>query len=105
MREEMDSLLKNSIWSLVVKPEKHKIISCKWIYKIKESVEKNIPPRYMTSLVAKGFTQREGIDYNEIFSPVVKYKTIRIILALVSYFGLDLEQLDVKIAFFTWGLG
>ena len=49
--------------------------------------------------MAKGFTQREGIDYNKIFSPVVKYKTIRIILALVSFYNLELEQLDIKTAF------
>ncbi|KAK0577249.1 hypothetical protein LWI29_030198 [Acer saccharum] len=91
MREEMDFILKNRTWFLVVKPEKQKIIACKWVYKIKESVEKNIPPRYNARLVAKCFTHRKGIDYNEIFSPVVKYKTIRIVLALVSYFGLKLE--------------
>ena len=56
-------------------------------------------PRFKARLVAKGFTQVEGIDYSEIFSPVVKHCSIRIILGLVNQYDLELEQLDVKIAF------
>ncbi|KAK0579188.1 hypothetical protein LWI29_022490 [Acer saccharum] len=99
MLEEMNSIEKNQTWTLVRKPEKQKVVACKWLYKINDSLEQNVSPRYKARLVAKGFTQREGIDYNEIFSPVVKYKTIRIILALVSYFDMELEKLDVKTAF------
>ena len=54
---------------------------------------------YKARLVVKGYAQREGIDYNEIFSPVVKHSSIRILLALVAQYELDLNQLDVKIAF------
>ena len=49
--------------------------------------------------MAKGFSQKEGIDYNEVFSPVVKHKSIRVLLAMVSVFNLELDQLDVKTAF------
>ncbi|KAK0588036.1 hypothetical protein LWI29_033216 [Acer saccharum] len=104
MLEKMNSLEKNQTWSLVRKPEKQKVIACRWLYKIKEGVEQNDLVRYKARLVAKGFTQKEGIDYNEIFSPVMKYKTIRIILALVSFYNLELEQLDVKTAFLYGGL-
>ncbi|KAK4841553.1 hypothetical protein QYF36_006375 [Acer negundo] len=104
MKEEMKSLEKNGTWSLVKKPEKQKVVACKWIFKIKEGLEKNEQPRYKVRLVAKDFIQRERIDYNEIFSPVVKYKTIRIVLALVSLYDLELEHLDVKTAFLHGGL-
>ena len=69
----------------------------KWIYKIKQEVDGS--KRYKARLVVKGFQQREGIDFDEIFSPVVKHTTIRVVLGLVEAEGLYLEQLDVKTAF------
>lgn len=61
-------------------------------------------PRYKARLVAKEFTQRQGIDFNEIFSPVVKHSSIRVILALTAHEDFELEQLDVKTAFLHGGL-
>jgi len=69
------------------------------LYKLKEGVTSSEPIKYKARLVAKGFTQRKGIDYNEIFFPVVKFKTIRLMLAVTVHFDLELEQLDVKAAF------
>jgi len=76
-----------------------KLIQCKWLFKLKEGISPNDPIRHKARLVAKGFSQREDIDYTEIFSPVVKFKTIHMMLSVVIQFDLELEQLDVKIAF------
>ncbi|KAG8479623.1 hypothetical protein CXB51_029456 [Gossypium anomalum] len=76
-----------------------KAIGCKWVYAKKEGFPGKNEIRYKARLVAKGYTQKEGIDYNEVFSPVVKYSSIQILLALVAQYDLELVQLDVKIAF------
>ncbi|RVW84134.1 Retrovirus-related Pol polyprotein from transposon TNT 1-94 [Vitis vinifera] len=99
MDDEMASLRKNQTWELVPLPEGVKPVDCKWIFKIKDGISEDEPPKYKSRLVAKGFSQKEGIDYNEVFSPVVKHKSIRVLLAMVSVFDLELDQLDVKTAF------
>ncbi|GJY33134.1 retrotransposon protein, putative, ty1-copia subclass [Tanacetum coccineum] len=99
MEEEMDSLMKNKTWELVDHPARQKLVSCKWLFKIKEWIEGVQKPRYKARLVARGFTQRTGIDYNEVFSPVVRHTSIRVILALTACKDYELEQLDVKTAF------
>lgn len=89
MEEEMKSLIGKKIWKLVSKPKDHRIVQCKRIYFLKEGNNSNDPPRYKARLVGKGFTQMEEIDYNEIISLMIKYKTIRLILALVIQFNWD----------------
>ncbi|RVW85315.1 Retrovirus-related Pol polyprotein from transposon TNT 1-94 [Vitis vinifera] len=99
MDDEMASLRKNQTWELVPLPEGVKPVDCKWLFKIKDGISEDEPPKYKSRLVAKGFSQKEGIDYNEVFSPIVKHKSIRVLLAMVSVFNLELDQLDVKTAF------
>ncbi|GKB73427.1 retrotransposon protein, putative, ty1-copia subclass, partial [Tanacetum coccineum] len=99
MEEEMYSLRKNKTWELVDHPAGQKLVSWKWLFKIKEGIEGVQKPRYKARLVARGFTQREGIDYNEVFSPVVQHTSIRVMLALTACKDYELEQLDVKTAF------
>ncbi|GJW53299.1 retrovirus-related pol polyprotein from transposon TNT 1-94 [Tanacetum coccineum] len=95
----MDSLRKNKTWELVDHPARQNLVSCKWLFKIKEGIEGVQKPRYKARLVARGFIQRAGIDYNEVFSPVVQHTSIRVILALTACKDYELEQLDVKTAF------
>ena len=98
MKDELDSMKSNEVRDLVELPQGAKAISCKWVYKTKKDPLGNINI-YGARLVAKGFTQKEGIDYKETFSLVSKKDSLRIILALVSHFGLELQQMDVKTAF------
>lgn len=81
------------------KPPEQKIVGSKWVYKYKEEILGVESSRYNAILVAKGFTQRKGIDYNEVFSLVVKHSSIRMLLSLVAQDNLELEQLDVKTSF------
>ena len=99
MNEEMKSLEKNQTWKLASLPKGNKAIGCKWVYAKKEGFPNKSDVRYKARLVAKGYAQKEGIDYNEMFSPVVKHSSIRILLALVAHLDLELVQLDVKTAF------
>ncbi|CAM8981809.1 unnamed protein product [Rhodiola kirilowii] len=99
MNEEIDSLAKNETWDLVDGPKGQKLVGSKWIFKRKEGIPGVEKPRLKARLVAKGFTQQEGVDFIEIFSPVVKHRSIRVMLSIVAKFDLELEQLDVKTAF------
>ncbi|NHW78368.1 hypothetical protein HA391_26290, partial [Escherichia coli] len=75
------------------------VIGCKWVYKRKLDTSELRGTRYKVRLVAKGFAQKEGVDYNEIFSPVVKDTSIWVILSLVAPGDFELEQLDIKTSF------
>lgn len=99
MEEEITLLYENNTWILVDKPKGKKLVDCKWIYKIKEEIHGVEKAKYKSRLVAKGFTQKKGVDYNEIFSPVVKYNSIRILLAMATKFDMKLDQMDVKTTF------
>ena len=92
-------LHKNATWKLVEKPIGKKIIACRWIFRNKPGIPGVELARYKARVVAKGFSPIEGIDYHDIFSPVVKHSSIRLLLACTAIFGLELEQLDVKTAF------
>ncbi|KAH9669162.1 Integrase catalytic domain-containing protein [Citrus sinensis] len=99
MEEEIKSLHQNQTWELVKLPKEKKAIGNKWVYAKKQGSLNQSTPRYKVRLVAKGFAQKEGIDYNEVFSPIVKHTSIHILLALVAKYELELAQLDVKTMF------
>ncbi|PWA56329.1 Gag-Pol polyprotein [Artemisia annua] len=77
---------------------RRKPIGNKWVYKIKRNGDDQVE-RYHARLVVKGYAQKEGVDFNDIFSPVVRMTTVRVVLAMCDTYDLHLEQLDVKIAF------
>jgi hypothetical protein len=99
MQEEMQSLDKNSTWDVVRFPKEKKVVRCKWIFKRKKGLSPKEPVRFKARLVANGFSQIPGIDYNDVFSPIVKYSSIRAFFGIVAMRDLELEQLDVKTTF------
>lgn len=103
MKEEFDSLVKNDTWDLVEKPKNEKIVDNKWVYKVKDA-QKNSPERFKARLCARGFTQEYGVNYHETFSPVVRFTSIRIILAIAAQKKMHIKQFDVKTAFLNGDL-
>ncbi|KAG8502451.1 hypothetical protein CXB51_000402 [Gossypium anomalum] len=99
MDEEMQSLRKNNTWELAQLPKGKRAIGCKWVFAKKDGSPSKKDVRYKARLVAKGYAQKEGIHYNDVFSPVVKHSSIRILMALVAQLNLELAQLDIKTAF------
>ncbi|GJW06712.1 putative RNA-directed DNA polymerase [Tanacetum coccineum] len=97
INEEISSLVKNHTCSLVRLPAGKKALQSKWVFRVKE--EHDSRKRYKARLVVKGFQQKWRVDYNEIFSPVVKMTTIRLVLGIVVVEDLHLEKLNVKTTF------
>jgi hypothetical protein len=98
MLEEYRSILKNNVWDIVPRPKVKLVASYKWIYKIKHAVDGSVG-KFKARFEARGFSQKEGIDYNEIFAPIARYTSIRVIIALASVLGWKLHQMDVKTTF------
>lgn len=98
MDAEMASIEKNNTWTLVELPPGSKAIGCKWVYQTKTKADGTLL-KFKTRVVAKGYSQVQGIDYTETFAPVAKFTTIRTLLALTAKNNWELHQMDVKTAF------
>ncbi|KAJ4767348.1 polyprotein [Rhynchospora pubera] len=103
MRSELKALDQNKTWVLVPAPTNHNVVGCKWIFKTKRKADGSIE-RYKARLVAQGFTQEEGVDYFDTFSPVIRPTTIRIVLSLALSHHWPIRQLDVNNAFLNGDL-
>lgn len=103
MDQEMDSLMKNKTWTLVPRKPEMNVIGSKWVYCKKFKSDGTIN-KFKARLVAQGFKQKSGIDFEETFSPVVRYDTVRILLSLVPSRKLKVSQFDVRTAFLNGDL-
>jgi hypothetical protein len=86
MMEENQSIMNNDVWDIVMRPERKFVVTSKWIYKIKHPVDGSIE-KHKARFVARGFSQVEGIDYEETFAHVARYTSIRTIISLASAMG------------------
>jgi histone deacetylase 1/2 len=98
MCEEIQALRANKTWTLVSFHPSMNVVGSRWVYKIKHKSDGSIE-RYKVCLVARGFTQQEGIDYSETFSPVIKQAIVRLVFSIVVSCGWKIHQLNIHNAF------
>lgn len=98
MDVEIEAIKRNDTWELTELPEGGKKIGVKWVYKTKFN-ENGEVDKHKARLVVKGYSQQHGVDYTEVFAPVARMETIRLVVALAAQKGWAIYQLDVKSAF------
>ncbi|KAL3337659.1 hypothetical protein AABB24_030003 [Solanum stoloniferum] len=103
MIEEIQSIEKNQTWELVDLLEGKNVIGLKWIFKTKFNADGSVK-RHKARRVAKGYSQQQGINFDETFSPVARFETVRTTLALAAQLGWHVYQFDVKSAFLNGDL-
>jgi hypothetical protein len=101
MTEEYQSIMKNDVCDIVMRSKGKSIVTSKCIYKIKHATNGSVN-KYRAIFVAKGFSQVEGIDYEDTFSLVSQYSSIRMIISLAASMGWRLLMMDVKTRFSQW---
>lgn len=98
MVEEYDSIVWNIVLDVVPRPKNKSVVSSHWLYKVKQVVDGSVE-KHKARFVARGFSQVEGIDYDETFSPVARYSSIISMLALSAQMGWEIHQMDVNTTF------
>ena len=98
MHEELNNFTRNEVWTLEERPKGARVIGTKWVFHNKQD-DQGVVVRNNARLVAKGFSQVEGLNFGETFAPVTRLEAIRILLAYASYHEMKLYQMDVKSAF------
>ena len=103
MQAEMQAIENNKTWDVADLPAKQKAIGLKWVFKVKKDPEGNIV-KHKARLVAKGYAQRQGVDFDEVFAPVARIETVRVLLALAAQGGWEVHHMDVKSTFLNGDL-
>jgi hypothetical protein len=103
MEEEMKSIRENDTGSFSELPQGHRAIGLKWVYKVKRD-ENDAIVKYKARLVAKGYVQRAGVDFEEVFAPVARLESVRMLLAIAAHCGWSVHHMDVKSAFLNGDL-
>lgn len=98
MEQEISSIRNNGTWEAANLPSDHKAIGLKWVFKLKKNPDGKIL-KHKARLVAKGYVQRYGVDYNEVYAPVARLETIRMLLAYAAQRNWEIHHMDVKTAF------
>jgi hypothetical protein len=98
MTKEYQSIIKNDVWEIVPRSNSKDLVSSRWLFKIKHATDGSIE-KYKARFVARGFSQKEGIDYEETFAPISIYTLIRTIIALAAKMKWKLHQMDIKTTF------
>lgn len=98
MADEFNALIAAGVWELVPPDSSQNLVGCKWVFRVKFNPNGSVE-RHKARLMAKGFSQRPGIDFFETYSLVIKPVTIRLILSLAVSRGWSMNQLDVNNAF------
>ena len=101
MQDEFNSLQENETWELVPLPPKRKLVQCKWVFRTK-IVAEGSDVKYKSRLVAKGYSQFQGVDYTETFALVANTDSIRLVLAIAASKGWKVHHMDLKSALLHW---
>lgn len=103
MKEELQAIEENQTWILTELPQDRRAIGLKWVFKVKKD-ENGKVVRHKARLVVKGYAQKKGVDYDEVFAPVARMETIRTLLALAAHQRWEVHHMDVKSAFLNGDL-
>jgi hypothetical protein len=101
MIEEYQSIMKNDVWDIVPRQKEKFVVTSKWLYKIKHASDGSIE-KFKARFVARGFSQKEGIDYKETFAPVARYTSIRATIGYSCKDGMEITSDGYKDFFFEW---
>jgi hypothetical protein len=98
MMEEYNCIMNNNVWEVVPRPEGKSVVTSRWLYNLKYVTNGSIE-KYKARCVAWGFSQVEGVNYDETFVLVARYTSIRVVISITTEMGWKIHQMDVKTAF------